>query len=87
MGRLSSFHKKEVINLPDGKRLGFVCDADVNFSDGKVEAIVVAGTAKLFGSNCKDMELIIPFDRIKRVGEDLVIVDVEERFLRRFNGK
>lgn len=86
MGRLSGFRKKEVINVPDGRRLGFVCDADVNLRDGRVEAIVVAGAGKLLGCG-KDVELVIPYDRIRRVGEDLVLVDVEERFLRHFPGK
>ncbi len=85
MGRVSSFHKKEVVNLPDGRRLGFVCDADVNFEDGKLEAIIVSGTAKLFGGMSKESELIIPFNKIRKIGEDLIIVDIEERFLRRFN--
>lgn len=84
MGRVSSFQKKEVVNLSDGRRLGYVSDADVNFDDGKLEAIVVSGTAKLFGGMSKEQELVIPFSKIKRIGEDIIIVDIEERFLRRF---
>lgn len=84
MGRVSSFQKKEVINLSDGRRLGYVSDADVNFDDGRLEAIVVSGTAKLFGGMSKEQELVIPFNKIKRIGEDIIIVDIEERFLRRF---
>ncbi len=84
MGRVSSFHKKEVVNLTDGRRLGYVSDADVNFEDGRLEAIMVAGTAKLFGGSSKEQELIIPYEKIKRIGEDLIIVDIEERFLKRF---
>ena len=49
MGRMSLFRNNEVVNLSDGRRLGYVCDADVNFETGRLEAIMVAGTGKLFG--------------------------------------
>lgn len=85
VGRVSSFQKKEVINLSDGRRLGYVCDCDVSFETSRIEAIVVGGTTKLFGGLGKDNELVIPFSKIKRIGEDIIIVDIEERFLKRYN--
>ena len=60
MGRVSLFKNNEVVNLSDGRRLGFVSDADINFESGRLEAIMVAGAGKLFGAPAKDSELIIP---------------------------
>ena len=82
MGRMSLFRNNEVVNLSDGRRLGYVCDADVNFESGRLEAIMVAGTGKLFGSPSKDAELIIPFEKIRKIGDDVIIVDIEERVMR-----
>jgi len=84
MGRIASFRQKEVVNLTDGRRLGYVSDVDINFEDGRMEAIVVSGTGKLMGVSNKDKELIIPFVKIKRIGDDVIIVDIEERYLRKF---
>lgn len=82
MGRVSLFKNNEVVNLSDGRRLGFVSDADINFESGRLEAIMVAGAGRLFGAPAKDSELIIPFEKIKKIGDDVIIVDIEERVLK-----
>ncbi len=84
MTRLSSFVKKEIVNIRDGRRLGFLSDVEVDLISGKIEAITVSVPAKILpmGSGCK--ELIIPLERIKKVGEDIILVNVEERYLNVF---
>ena len=84
MTKLSSFSKKEVVNMIDGRRLGFLTDADVNLEDFSVESITVSVPAKILpvGSDCK--ELVIPVEKIKKVGEDIVLVNIEERYLNVF---
>ena len=39
----SELHKKEAVNLTDGKRLGRVCDVVFTYPEGKVQGIVVPG--------------------------------------------
>jgi len=84
MSRLSSFQKKEIVNITDGRRLGFLSDAEVDLNSGKMDAIVVSVPMKNLplGSNCR--ELVIPMDRIKKIGEDIILVNVEERYLNVF---
>ncbi len=84
MSRLSSFSKKEIVNVKDGRRLGFLSDAEVDLLTGRVEAIVISVPAKILpmGSNCR--ELVIPYDKIKKIGEDIILVNIEERFLNVF---
>ncbi len=76
------FSHNEVVNLSDGRRLGYVCDADVNFDTGRLEAIMVTGVGRLFGCSSRDPELVIPFEKIRKIGDDVIIVDIEERVLR-----
>ena len=83
-GRISELRQKEVINADDGKRLGFVYDIDINLEDGKIEALVMKGTGRLLGFLGKDDELIIPWQLIKRVGEDIIIVDIQEKYLKKY---
>jgi YlmC/YmxH family sporulation protein len=84
MNRSSDFRQKEVINVSDGRRLGFVSDVEINLEQGKVEAIVLPGVAKLFGLLGKDNEFVIPWEKIVKIGEDIILVDLDERFLRRY---
>lgn len=46
--RIRDLRCKEVINICDGCRLGYVADVDVRVPEGQVVAIVVYGTLPLF---------------------------------------
>lgn len=84
MNRSSDFRQKEVINVSDGRRLGFVSDVEIDLEQGKIDAIVLPGVGKLFGFLGKDTEFIIPWDKIVKIGEDIILVDLDERFMRRY---
>jgi YlmC/YmxH family sporulation protein len=84
MNRSSDFRQKEVINISDGKRLGFVSDVEIDLESGKVEAVILPGVGKLFGLLGKESEFIIPWDSIKKVGEDIILVDLDERYIRKY---
>ena len=84
MNRSSDFKQKEVVNISDGRRLGFVCDVEIDLEQGKVEAVVLPGVGRLFGLLGKESEFIIPWDKIVKIGEDIILVDLDERFIRRY---
>lgn len=83
MNRTGDLKQKEVINMSDGKRMGFVSDVEINMEDGRIEAIVLPGSGKFLGIIGKESEIIIPWDRVKIVGEDTVLVDIDDRSLRK----
>ena len=75
MGRALTFKQKEVINIVDGKRLGYVQDVEANFETGEITAIVVPGNSKLFMVGGKNA-LVIPWEKIRKIGEDIILVEV-----------
>jgi len=84
MNRSSDFRQKEVINVSDGRRLGFVSDVEIDLEQGKVEAIILPGVGRLLGFFGKDNEFVIPWDKIVKIGEDIILVDLDERYIRRY---
>ena len=66
---------KEVINICDGCRLGFVGDVDVKVPEGQVVAIVVFGPCRFFGLFGRGEEFYIPWDCIQRIGDDIILID------------
>jgi YlmC/YmxH family sporulation protein len=84
MCRTADFRQKEVINISDGRRLGFVSDVEVNMEDGRLEAIILPASGRLFGFRGKDNEIIIPWESIKKIGEDIILVDMDDRFMRKY---
>lgn len=73
--RFCELRQKEVINLCDGRRLGCVCDAILD-KCGHIEAVVVPGQGGfvLFKGN---KEIIIPWCKIVRLGDDVILVDID----------
>lgn len=68
--------RKEVINLRDGARLGAVCDLEVDLCSGTVCSIVVPGPPKMWGLLKSDEELVIPFCKINKIWDDVILVDI-----------
>lgn len=84
MARASEFKDKEVINISDGRRLGFVNDVEICLEDGSLEALILSGGGKIFGILGRDNELLIPWEKVSKVGEDIILVDLDERYLRKY---
>lgn len=66
---------KEVINVCDGRRLGYVSDVEFDICDGRICAIVVPGECNMLGFG-KGEDIVIPWDKIERIGEDTILVKV-----------
>ena len=48
MERFSHLRRKEVINICDGRRLGFVGDLELKVPEGEVKALIVFGPCRFF---------------------------------------
>ena len=68
---------REVICIESGRRLGFVSDVLIELPDGHIIAIVVPGPAKLMGLvDCRE-DYIIPWNCIRRMGPDIILVETK----------
>ena len=69
---------KEVINVSDGGRLGCVTDLELDLCSGTILAIVVPGERSMLGLLKARDGIVIPFCRIQKIGEDVILVDLRE---------
>ena len=70
------FKHKEVININDGKRLGFVQDVTADLESGVITSIIVPGNTKLFNMFSGNNDIIIPWDSIHCIGDDVILVEI-----------
>lgn len=75
MCRIVDLKCKEVINICDGSRLGFVCDCEIDICCGRIVSIIVPGPCWFFGLFGRGEDYIIPWDDIKRIGDDIILVE------------
>ncbi|MCQ2448250.1 MAG: YlmC/YmxH family sporulation protein [Oscillibacter sp.] len=73
--RIRDLRRKEVINITDGGRLGFVSDVEFRAPEGQVLAIIVYGPARFFGLFGRGEEYYIPWDCIQRMGNDIILIE------------
>ena len=77
MARMYDLRQKEVINLSDGARYGFVSDLEIDSEKGKIQAIIVPGPGRVLGVFGRDQEYCIPWDKIQKIGDDIILVDCQ----------
>lgn len=70
------FKHKEVINITDGKRLGFVQDVTADLTSGVITSIIVPGNSKLFNMFSSSNDIVIPWQNIKCIGDDVILVEI-----------
>ena len=75
---LSDLRDKEIINIKTGKKLGYIDDVEINTETASVIAFVLYGRARFFGLFGRDDDLIIKCSEIEVIGEDAILVRLEE---------
>ena len=78
--RIVDLSYKEVICLETGQRLGYVRDAEIDPESGKVTAFIIPGRLRWLGLLGREPEQIIPWERIHRLGEDIIFVSGKKPF-------
>jgi YlmC/YmxH family sporulation protein len=78
MMKTSQLQVKDVINISDGKRLGWMRDIEVDLQNGRVAAIIVPRPGGLLGLFGRSNDYVIPWERIFRVGEDVILVELDD---------
>ena len=78
--RLSDMTGKEVINIGDGARLGIIEECELHFDSrtGRIDSLLLpsrGGLLQIF-SEYKGAE--IPWQSIRRIGDEVIIADLSE---------
>jgi YlmC/YmxH family sporulation protein len=74
--RYSSFRCKEVINISDGCRLGYVSDLEIDTDCGKILTLIIPGPCRFLGLFGREDDYVIPWPCIRRIGSDIILVDI-----------
>lgn len=75
MSRYAELRNKEIINISDGSRMGYVCDVEFDLETGKVNSLIVPRKTGFFGIFTKHDEYVISWDDIKKIGDDIIFVE------------
>jgi len=78
MVKISDLRAREIINMVDGRRLGLIKDIEIDLEEGKITAIILpgAGGGRFLGILGKEEEIVVPWDKIRKIGTDVILVEV-----------
>ena len=80
--RIADLRCKEVINICDGLRLGFISDVHVNTATGQIEALVVPGPCRFGGFLGREDDYVIPWECIRKIGDDIILTEIPREYKR-----
>lgn len=74
---LSELQLKEIINIANGRRIGVIIDVIVG-SDGVISKLIVEekNGKKFLANNKEDKDIL--WDQIIKIGDDIILVDLNE---------
>lgn len=78
---LSELKNKEVVNVKNGLKIGYVDDIEIDTLSSSVISLVVYGRPRCMGILGREDDVIIKCSNIELIGEDTILVRFEERSL------
>lgn len=80
--RLSELAGKEIINIFDGVRLGTIGESDlvIDPMTGEVASIVLPQRSGFWNNWLERRELVIPWSTVKKIGNEVIIVDLDRTY-------
>lgn len=73
--RFGQLRLKEVIGIEDGSRFGYVGDLELDPDSGQIRTLIIPGRLRLFGLLGREADILIPWEAVRRLGEDTILVD------------
>ena len=73
--RIAELQYKELVDITDGTRYGFIGDLEIDTENGSIKNIIVYGKARMLGLLGRESDAVFPWSAIKRIGADLILVE------------
>lgn len=77
--KLSELSGKEIVDVKRAERLGVLgqTDLEINEQTGQIEALLIP-SLKWFGFRKQGTDVRVPWRHIKKIGNDMIIIDIPD---------
>lgn len=78
--RLSQMAGKEIVNITDGTRLGVVGQSDMTIDpeSGEIYSITMPRRPNMLNVWTGSQELVVPWEAVKKVGSEVIVVELDQ---------
>lgn len=74
--KLSDLQRKDIININDGSVVGRIIDADVSELDGSLISLIIEKNRYFKSIFSTDNVVNIKYSQIKRIGSDVILIEI-----------
>lgn len=74
---LRDLSEKDVIQIKTGENLGRIDDVIFDEGAARLQSVVLRGRGHLFGLLGYDDDIVLPWEALKTIGADAIMVDAE----------
>lgn len=78
MVKISDLRMREVVNVINGKKMGLIKDIEIDLENGTIKSVVLPGNGRLLGFFGKNDDVVVPWHKIKKMGMDVILVEVSD---------
>lgn len=75
---LAELRNKEIINIKNGARMGYVDDVEFDTDDSMIKSFIVYGRTRFLGLFGREDDIILTCDDIEIIGVDTVLISADE---------
>ncbi|MDD2446958.1 MAG: YlmC/YmxH family sporulation protein [Tissierellia bacterium] len=77
MLKLSDMQEKEVINVLNGERLGYIYDFEIDLDKGTIVGMILPSENKVVSFFSKSTDIFIGWSNIIKIGTDIILVNLQ----------
>ncbi|SHJ62227.1 sporulation protein, YlmC/YmxH family [Anaerobranca californiensis DSM 14826] len=74
--RISDLRNKEILNFNEGLLIGQFDDLEIDLEKGLIKSLIISGKRGFLGFFHDEPDIIIPWNKIIKIGHDVIIVDL-----------
>ena len=74
MLKACDLRQKEVININNAEKLGYIRDVEINFETGVIEAVIIPKKFSILNAFSDKKDYVIEWENIIKVGNEVVLV-------------
>ncbi|WP_366924832.1 YlmC/YmxH family sporulation protein [Metallumcola ferriviriculae] len=77
MVKISELRSRTVINVADGRSLGYIKDIELDLDAGRIKSLILPGENRFLSFLRRNEDIAIEWKHIFKVGVDVILVEMQ----------
>ncbi|WP_099187960.1 YlmC/YmxH family sporulation protein [Tepidibacter mesophilus] len=79
MFKISDMMEKEVVNINNGKKLGFINDIELDMGEGRIRSLIIVNEGSRGYLLSRGEACSISWNNIIKIGHDMILVKIDQQ--------